>query len=197
MNTKEKILIEALNMFSDSGYNAVSIRDIAGMVNIKESSIYYHFKNKQDILDSLIVKYEDHIRALVKLLQESTKDLRSETALSADTVNAYYFEQYLFDPFCNKMMRFMMLEQFHDDKIAELYEYYLFELPYKYQLDFLMALVKIGILEKRTAKQIGESYFSTITMLTFKYLLCGKFTEEKKSAFLNEASEFMKDIFGR
>ena len=51
MNTKDKILNEALKMFSDLGYKSVSIRDIAKKVDIKESSIYYHFKNKQDILD--------------------------------------------------------------------------------------------------------------------------------------------------
>ena len=45
MDTKEKILYNALDMFARSGYNAVSVRDIAGSVNIKESSSYYHFKN--------------------------------------------------------------------------------------------------------------------------------------------------------
>ena len=54
METKELILKKALDMFAKSGYDSVSIRDIAKAVNIKESSIYHHFKNKQDILDSLV-----------------------------------------------------------------------------------------------------------------------------------------------
>lgn len=49
MDTKEKILFNALEMFSQTGYNTVSIRDIAEAMDIKESSIYYHFKNKQDV----------------------------------------------------------------------------------------------------------------------------------------------------
>ena len=44
METKETILKKALDMFAKSGYDSVSIRDIAKAVNIKESSIYYHFK---------------------------------------------------------------------------------------------------------------------------------------------------------
>lgn len=44
METKELILKKALDMFAKSGYDSVSIRDIAKAVNIKESSIYYHFK---------------------------------------------------------------------------------------------------------------------------------------------------------
>ena len=39
METKELILKKALDMFAKSGYDSVSIRDIAKAVNIKESSI--------------------------------------------------------------------------------------------------------------------------------------------------------------
>ncbi len=41
-------------MFSIKGYDAVTIREIASEVGIKESSIYNHFKNKQDILNKII-----------------------------------------------------------------------------------------------------------------------------------------------
>ncbi len=41
-------------MFSVKGYDAVSIRQIASAVGIKESSIYNHFKSKQDILNKII-----------------------------------------------------------------------------------------------------------------------------------------------
>ena len=54
MKTKEKILKEALFLFSDRGFHAVSVRDIAKAVGIKESSLYNHFKNKQDIFDSIV-----------------------------------------------------------------------------------------------------------------------------------------------
>ena len=57
MNTKEKILETSLDMFARFGYTAVSIRDICKQVGIKESSVYYHFKNKQSILDELINRF--------------------------------------------------------------------------------------------------------------------------------------------
>lgn len=50
-NTKEKILEAALNLFSQKGFTAVSIRDICKEVTIKESTVYYHFENKQAIFD--------------------------------------------------------------------------------------------------------------------------------------------------
>lgn len=53
-NTKEAILYEALKLFSDKGYDGVSVRDIAGQVGIKQSSLYKHYTSKQDIFDSLV-----------------------------------------------------------------------------------------------------------------------------------------------
>ena len=49
-STKEKIMDTAIFLFSDKGYDVVSMRDIAGRVGIKAASIYNHFPSKRDIL---------------------------------------------------------------------------------------------------------------------------------------------------
>ena len=54
MGTREKILEEALTLFSQKGYNGVSVREIAGAIGIKESSLYNHFANKQEIFDQTV-----------------------------------------------------------------------------------------------------------------------------------------------
>ncbi len=51
--TKQKILDTALDLFSTHGFSGTSIRDIAKIVGIRESSIYNHFESKQNILTSL------------------------------------------------------------------------------------------------------------------------------------------------
>lgn len=53
-STKDRILEEAINLFSIKGYDGVSIRDISKAVGIKESSIYNHFSSKEEILDITI-----------------------------------------------------------------------------------------------------------------------------------------------
>ena len=45
-NTKELILLEALKLFADKGYEGVSVRDIAAEVGIRQSSLYKHFDRK-------------------------------------------------------------------------------------------------------------------------------------------------------
>ena len=48
-DTKQRILDVSLELFSQNGFSAVSIRDICRQVQIKESSVYYYFKSKQAI----------------------------------------------------------------------------------------------------------------------------------------------------
>ena len=48
-STKERIIFESLNLFSQKGYDGVSMRDIAAAVGIKGASIYNHFKGKEEI----------------------------------------------------------------------------------------------------------------------------------------------------
>ena len=196
MDTKEKILCSSLDMFAKRGYNAVSIRDIAASVNIKESSIYYHFKNKQDILDSIIKKYEDHISGLTDMLNTAVKDTDNSKPLSFEAMKTYFFEQYLFDPFCNKMMRFMMIEQFNCGKMQSLYEHYLFELPEKIQTGAFFMMSKTGIISEQQACQFGQAFFSEMTMLTFRCLLNGELTEEKKNTFCEKAFSFFDILKG-
>ena len=52
-STREKILNVSLELFSQRGFSAVSIRDICKCVGIKESSVYYHFENKQNIFEAI------------------------------------------------------------------------------------------------------------------------------------------------
>ena len=63
-STKERILDVSLELFSQRGYSAVSIRDICKCVGIKESSVYYHFENKQNIFDVLLDRFYEIAKGL-------------------------------------------------------------------------------------------------------------------------------------
>lgn len=195
MDTKEKILYNSLERFARSGYNSVSIRDIAKTVNIKESSIYYHFKNKQDLLDSIVEKYEKRIKELTDILYASILDMNSSSSLSLESLKEYYFEQYLFDPFCNQMMRFIIIEQFNNETMRALYDRYLFQLPEMIQTEAFLMISKAGKLSEQQAKKVGRDFFAEMTMLTFRYLLNGELTEEKKGIFCEKAFSYFNDLW--
>lgn len=64
-NTKENIMYQALTLFSDRGYEGVTMRDIASAVGIKAASLYNHFKSKEDIfniiIDEMSKRYEEAV----------------------------------------------------------------------------------------------------------------------------------------
>ena len=49
MTTRDRILEEALRLFSEKGYDGTSVESIAEAVGIKAPSLYKHFKGKEDI----------------------------------------------------------------------------------------------------------------------------------------------------
>src|SRR6202042_2418121 len=48
--TRERILDIALELFTEQGYEATSLRDIAERLGFTKAALYYHFERKEDIL---------------------------------------------------------------------------------------------------------------------------------------------------
>jgi AcrR family transcriptional regulator len=197
MNTREKIMDVALHMFSERGYEAVSIRDICGEVGIKESTLYYHFKNKKDILDSLVEKFRSHIDGLLTHVDEITEKPAEKKGKDIENqmVDSYMMDSYLFDPFCNLMLRLMMIEQFHNEEIRALYEKTLFTDPLEIQMNIFKKLAATGVFPEKDVEWIVKEYHAYMTMLTFKYLLNGELTEKRKKAYQKEVHDLMKRRF--
>ena len=192
MTTKEKIMDVALHMFSERGYEAVSIRDICGEVGIKESTLYYHFKNKMDILDSLITKFKEHIEGLLIHIDEMPSGkTKKKNAGSKDIIDSYMMDSYLFDPFCNLMIRLMMIEQFHNEEMRALYEKTMFTDPYDIYLRVFRMLATKGTFPESQVDAIVRRYHAYMTMLTYRYLLNGELTEERKKAYKKEVHALM------
>lgn len=196
MNTKKRIMDVALHMFSEKGYEATSIRNICSEVGIKESTLYYHFKNKQDILDSLVTKFKNHIAELLSHIDEIPdkaylNDVKTPDDPASRIMETYMMDSYLFDPFCNLMIRLMMIEQFHNEELRELYERTMFIDPYKIQMKIMKRLAPSEVLSDSRTEKRARMIHAYMTMLTFRYLLNGELTEERKNAYTNELHTLM------
>ena len=62
-DTKERILATALDMFSQNGYAGTNIRELTASLGLVKSSMYRHFKSKEEIwntlLDEMIAYYDE------------------------------------------------------------------------------------------------------------------------------------------
>ncbi|SDY10263.1 DNA-binding transcriptional regulator, AcrR family [Evansella caseinilytica] len=85
--TKERILQVAEKLFSESGFDGTGVDKIAKEAGINKGSIYYHFKDKNDIIESLfhniLQEVEEHLN---KMNQEGAVDsqLKLEDKIKAE-----------------------------------------------------------------------------------------------------------------
>jgi TetR/AcrR family acrAB operon transcriptional repressor len=54
LETREKLLESALDVMSEKPFNTVSIDEIASRVGLSKGAVYWHFKNKNDLLLHLL-----------------------------------------------------------------------------------------------------------------------------------------------
>jgi TetR/AcrR family transcriptional regulator len=65
MNTRERILATADELFAQVGYDAASTREIAERSGVNKALIHYHFKNKEALLGSVLEAYYERLGAML------------------------------------------------------------------------------------------------------------------------------------
>jgi len=70
-NTRDRILDIALELFTEQGFDATSLRQIAERLGVTKAALYYHFESKDDILMALHMRLHEFGRhALTRLGEE-------------------------------------------------------------------------------------------------------------------------------
>ena len=96
--TKKRIIETALALFSQSGYLATSMNDIAQQVGLTKAALYKHFSGKQEILDCIIAQMErmDLERAQEYEMPETELDGFAEAYqhIPAEQIYAYSLAQF-------------------------------------------------------------------------------------------------------
>lgn len=195
-DTKQRILNVALDLFSQKGFYAVSIRDICKVVDIKESSVYYHFKNKQSIFDELLQHFETKANDLMFQLEQAlvTTPRTIEKDLFEKTCDCF-FEKYLMDEYCNKIMRLLSFEHFSNYEIQKTYDYWIFDKPLNFQEKVFSLLMSIGIIKQTNSKYLAIKFYSPIFLFMQRWLFCGTLTDECKQIFRENAYKHISSFF--
>ena len=139
--TKEKILLTALKLFAQDGYEAVSISKISGELGMAKSALYKHYKNKRDIFDSIINRMDelDYERAREYNMPDGNMDeiIKEYRNISTDKIRIY----------------------------TDLYQKYLVSGPIDY-----MTHLFAGIIEKKEeAKQLAIEFYGPIFLMYSLY----------------------------
>lgn len=129
--TKDKILKAASTLFSEHGFKATSVRRIASEVGIRESALYNHFQNKEEIFLSVAKEIfttpfsqsDDDIKeSALKgkvFLQKFTMQYK---LLTFDKNNENMFRLLMIELFQNRELREQFMNEFHNENIKVLSE---------------------------------------------------------------------------
>lgn len=61
MKTKDKIIQASITLFNEQGEQNVTTNHIADYLGISPGNLYYHFRNKEDIIQSIFAEYQHHL----------------------------------------------------------------------------------------------------------------------------------------
>lgn len=176
MNTKEKIISESLNLFSTKGFDAISVRDIAKAVGIKASSLYNHFKNKQDIFDTIIKKYSEYINQIFKNINQSNntnkliinkfKNLSDDQFLNLHMKLCRF---YLEDEYIAKFRKILTIEQFNNPEISKIYHELFIDNILDFHAKILSILMDERFIIKKDPCTLSIQLCSPLFLLFYKY----------------------------
>ncbi|MCP4411016.1 MAG: TetR/AcrR family transcriptional regulator [Gammaproteobacteria bacterium] len=106
MDTRTLILKEATQLFSEKGFEGVSMRDIAVKVNISAAALYNHFSDKQSLyLDAIADTFSNKAEKLEAALASSGTPLER-----LERFIGQYCELIHEDPYFGRLMRRELLD---------------------------------------------------------------------------------------
>ncbi len=166
-DTKQRILSESLRLFSENGYDAVSVAEIASAVGIKAPSLYKHYKSKRDIFDSILKKMNeaDGFYADENDMPNVDDDYNNVSLERIKTFSVAMFKHWTDDEFAARFRRMLSLERFKNTEMAELYKSYISSGP----LDYMKEVFAGMNYSQSDAEQLALSFYGPMFMLYTVY----------------------------
>lgn len=118
--TKQKIFDVSVELFSKKGFSGVSVREIARNVGIKESSLYNHFQNKDDILAKIFDYFQTEMEKTSLSEEYLTEKISNMPATEFWEKGLTNFQQTTLKPEIQKISKIVLLEMFNDQRARDI-----------------------------------------------------------------------------
>ena len=165
---KEEIILTALKLFAERGFEGVSTSMIAGELGITKGALYRHYKSKQEIFDSIVKKMFEQDEKQAKEtnvpVKEYEEDAKSYEDTSLEDLCEFVNTQYVYwteNEFALYFRRMITLEQYKNEKMNKLYRDMISQGPVKYSEDLFREMIK-GDRINAEAKAFGARILATL-----------------------------------
>lgn len=171
-DTKGKILEKALELFSERGYDSVSVDEIAKAVGIKAPSLYNHYSGKKAIFYAIVREtekiYDNDTDKFSIHVGDSGKDVAIFSEISEDALfekARLVFEYSLNNDKIRRFRKMMTIEQFRSEELAKLYTERFVSRIISYHADIFRYLIKLGEIADQDPEMLAYSYVCPILTL--------------------------------
>lgn len=154
---KGRILAASLRLFAESGYHAVSVRDIAREVGIKDASIYSHFASKDEILETIIERFRVAFDSSIPAVAAFDDIFRVCDPRSFLHKGFSLFQERLKDTSMAQTYFVLIRERFDNPLAAKAWGAHR-EKCVRYVAEALMAMMRKGLIPERDANLLAKIY---------------------------------------
>lgn len=200
MTTKERIIEEALTLFSTQGYQGTSVKNIADLVGIKDSSLYKHFRSKKEIFDTIVQEMSVRMGNMSREYglpddrnpAEAAKIYETITPEELVELSKKIFLFYLRDPFASRFRRMLTMEQYRDREIYAVYRGIFMDAAIRYQTDLFAEMVRRGAFIAADPGTMAVNFYAPIFLLLTQYDQEPEKEEEALLAIERQVVEFVR-----
>ena len=193
-DTKERILDEALRQFSQKGYDGTNIRELTASLGLVKSSMYKHYKSKEEIWNSLLnrmIAYYNERFGSTDNLPPVPDTLDELVAMTMRMVDITVHDEKIV-----MTRKLLSIEQYRDDRARQLAtKHFLTGLTemFTYIFDGMM---KKGLLRNDDSKMLAFAYTAPISALIH---LCDREPEKTADAIsqINAFSLHFIQVYGQ
>lgn len=195
MNTRERITEAALELFSQRGYDGVSVRDIARAVGIRESSLYNHFENKRAIFDGIVdfcVQQSERYFRQSALPFAEGDDASVYQGIGLDRLQELIERTFRFffdDPWNARFRRLLLLSQYADPRCRDIYRRLYRDKCVQVQAYIFSALMDAGELRREDPLAVAAEFHGPMFMWIHT---CDSF-EEARPLIHEHVDQFRKN----
>ncbi|WP_230740968.1 TetR/AcrR family transcriptional regulator [Methanooceanicella nereidis] len=168
-STKDRILDAALELFARKGFDAVSMREIAEEVGIQKSSLYSHFKSKDEILDG-IMEFPATELTLVGPKEELDTLIDNLGLEGFMMMSNGVFRDWMKSQKMEKVWRVLCIEMYHNEKIQAFFSNFIDGAISFWTLVFSKMAAK-GMIKPLDPAVLANEYFGQYIYLFIEYFL--------------------------
>lgn len=158
--TKDKILKYALKLFATKGYKATTVRDIAGAIGSKQSALYNHFKNKDEILETLVSELTSS--AIVTIFSDKESSGLHKQGKSLLMSIATTFKLIGFDGQNEALLKLLMQEIYNNERIREIYNEYFYQENVKKLSSLFFMMMQDEMIKSSDPLLLANEFFSPL-----------------------------------